>query len=184
MKVLSTCCGFIVFLSNLSAQVVDSLDQKRIEAFVRSNVYVQPEVVDKETTAKVFYGTFFKAEVKISYIPTESSTYSESGINIHNDSVTKIRSCCSNQEFPALLSLVKKDFLLNNEESAQLFENALNVLYPVKKKEIPNVRHLQEGTKWLFIRGTFFDDLQAFIVTTDTNGRIKNIAYELPYIEN
>src|SRR5690625_7641656 len=108
MKVLSTCFVFIVFLSNLSAQVVDSLDQKRIEAFVRSNVYVQPEVVDKETTAKVFYGTFFKDEVKISYIPTESSTYSESGINIHNDSVTTISSCCSNQEFPSLVSIVDR----------------------------------------------------------------------------
>src|SRR5699024_11263149 len=108
MKVLSTCFVFIVFLSNLSAQVVDSLDQKRIEAFVRSNVYVQPEVVEKETTAKVLYGTFFKAEVKISYIPTESSTYSESGINIHNDTETKIRSCCFNIKFPELLSFVNK----------------------------------------------------------------------------
>ena len=184
MKLFSSCLVFIVFLSNLSAQTVDSLDQKRIEAFVRSNVYVKPEVVDKEATAKVFEGTFFKAEVKISYIPTESSSYSESGINVYNDSVTKLRSCCSNQEFPELLSLVKKDFLLNDEKSAQLFENALNVLYPVKKKEIPNVRHLQEGNQWVFIRGTFFDDLQAFVVTTDSNGIITKIAYELPYGKN
>ena len=184
MKLLSGCLVFIVFLSNLSAQTVDSLDQRRIEAFVRSNVYVQPEVVDKEATAKVFAGTFFKAEVKISYIPTESNSYAESGINVLNDSVTKIRSCCSTQEFPELLSLVKKDFLLNDEKSAQLFENALNVLYPVKKKEIPNVRHLQEGDQWVFIRGTFFNDLQAFVVTTDTDGRITKIAYQLPYGKN
>lgn len=181
MKNLLSTLLFLMFFVTLSAQNVDSANQERIESFVRSHVYAQPEAIEKEVTGKVFSGTFYNAKVKISYVPTESQSFSESGFNVHNDSVTKLQSCCSDQEFPVLLSLVNKDFLLKDENAAKQFEAALDVLYPVKKKEIPNVKHMQEGSQWIFIRGTFFKKLQAFVVTTDTEGTVTKIEYKLPY---
>ena len=172
-----------MFFLNLSAQEVDSLNQNRIESFVKSNIYVEPKQVDKVATSKVFVGTFFEANVKISFIPTESSSSVSTGINVYNDSVSKIESCCSDQDFPILLSLVKKDFLLKDENAAKQFEAAIDILYPVREKEIPYVKHLKKGLQWIFIRGRFFDNLQAFIVTTDTNGAITKIEYKLPYPE-
>jgi|SRR5690625_4360881 len=181
MKSLFSTLLFLMFFVNLSAQNVDPANQERIESFVRSHVYAQPETIDKDVTDKVFSGTFYNAKVKISYLPTESQSFTDTGFNVHNDSVTKLKSCCSNQEFPTLLSLVKRDFLLKDENAAKQFEAALDVLYPVDEEDLQYVKHLQEGSQWIFIRGTFFDNLQAFVVTTDTDGTVTKISHNLEY---
>lgn len=183
MKNIVTILFSLMFFLNISAQKVDSLNQKRIEAFVKSNIYVAPEQVDNAVTSKVFLGTFFKSKLKVSFTPTESSNSTLTGINVHNDSVSKIESCCSNQSFPILLSLIKKDFLLKDEHTAKQFEEALDILYPVREKEIPHVEHMKKGLQWVFIRGSFFDSLQAFIVTTNAEGEVTKIEYKLPYPE-
>ena len=84
-------------------------------------------------------------------------------------------------ECPVLMSLIKKDFFLKDENSAKLFEASLNTLYPVDKKEIPNVKHLKKGSQWIFLRGKFFDDYTAFIVTTGANGAVTKIELKLSY---
>lgn len=160
-------------------------NQKLIETFVRSNVYAQPKVLAKDVIGKVFEGDFYETKVKISYTPGSSSSSTESGINVHDGEVTKVAECCSNhQEFPTLLSLVKKDFLLKDEKAAKQFEAALDLLYPPREKDRKEVKHMQEGEQWIFIRGTFFDDAKAFAVTTDPDGTVTNIEFKLPYPES
>jgi hypothetical protein len=82
------------------------------------------------------------------------------------------------------MSLIKKDFLIKDENTAKLFEASLNVLYPVDEKEIPNVRHLHKGSQWIFLRGKFFDDYTAFIVTVGTNGAVTKVELVLSYTLN
>lgn len=182
MKNIVTILFSLMFFLNLSAQNIDSLNQKRIELFVKSNIYVEPQQMDNAVTSKVFLGTFFKSKLKVSFTPTESSNSTLTGINVYNDSVYKIESCCSNQDFPILLSLIKKSFLLKDESAAKQFEEAIDILYPIREKEIPYVEHLRKGLQWVFIRGNFFDSLQAFIVTTNAGGEVTKIVYKLPYL--
>jgi hypothetical protein len=87
-------------------------------------------------------------------------------------------------ECPVLMSIIKKDFLLKDENAAKLFEAALNVLYPVDEKEIQNVKHLNKDSQWIFLRGKFFDDFTAFIVTTGSNGVVTNVKLKLAYAVN
>jgi hypothetical protein len=84
-------------------------------------------------------------------------------------------------ECPILMSMIKKNFLLKDENAAKLFEASLNVLYPVDEKEVQNIKHLKKGSQWIFLRGKFFDDYTAFIVTTGTNGIVTKIELKLSY---
>jgi hypothetical protein len=87
-------------------------------------------------------------------------------------------------ECPVLMSVIKKDFFLKDESTAKLFEAALNVLYPVDDDEIQNVKHLHKGSQWIFLRGKFFDDFTAIIVTTGSNGAVTNVDLKLAYTVN
>jgi hypothetical protein len=82
------------------------------------------------------------------------------------------------------MSMIRKEFLLKDENTARLFESALNVLYPVDEGEVQNVKHLQKDSQWIFLRGKFFDDFTAFILTTGPNGAVTNIELKLAYAVN
>jgi hypothetical protein len=176
--------SFIAFLFTtcLSAQNVDSQSQKLIEAFVKSNIDIQTEAIDQAAVSKVFSGIFYK--MKVGFIETgvgASSCGSDNYININETTIKMIEGIFMDLECPILMSIIKKDFLFKDENAAKLFEASLNVLYPVDEKEVLNIKHFKKGSQWIFLRGKFFDDYTAFIVTTGTNGIATKIEVKLAY---
>ncbi|MFZ5941170.1 MAG: hypothetical protein ACOYXB_11415 [Bacteroidota bacterium] len=168
-----------------SAQTVDPSSQKLIDTFVKSNIEFQLEEIDQTSVAKVFSGKFFR--ILVGFVETGTgATYcgSDNYINVDGSAVNMIEPIHMDLECPVLLSLIKKDFLLKDENAAQLFEAALNVLYPVDEDELPDVKHLKEGSQWIFLRGKFFDDYKAFIATTDPDGKITKVELILSYSVN
>jgi len=185
MKKLISSLTALFFIVSLFAQTIDTESQKLIEAFVKSNVEIKLETVDQVTASKVFSGTFFK--LNIGFIETGSganSCGSDNYINVNGSAVNMIEPIHMDLPCPVLMSMIKKDFLLKDESAAKLFEEALNVLYPVDEDEIQNVKHLQKDSQWIFLRGKFFDDFTAFIVTTGLNGVVTNVELELAYAVN
>jgi len=175
----------LFFIVNLFAQTIAPESQKLIESFVKSNIDIKLEAVDQITVSKVFSGTFYK--INIGYIETGSganSCGSDNYINVNGSAVNMIEPIHMDLECPVLMSMIKKDFLLKDENAAKLFEAALNVLYPVDEEEVPNVKHLHKDSQWIFLRGEFFDDFTAFIVTTGANGVVTNVVLELAYSVN
>jgi hypothetical protein len=174
-----------LFTTCLSAQTIDSQSQKLIEAFVKSNIDIQTEAIDQAVVSKVFTGIFYK--IKVGFIETgvgASSCGSDNYVNINETRTKMIESIHMDLECPILMSMIKKDFLLKDENAAKLFEASLNVLYPVDEKEVPNVKHFKKESQWIFLRGKFFDDYTAFIVTTGTNGVVTKIEVKLSYPVN
>jgi hypothetical protein len=174
-----------LFTSCLSAQTIDSQSQKLIEAFVKSNIDIQTEAIDQAAVSKVFTGIFYK--IKVGFIESGAGASSCGGdnyVNINESSIKMTEGIFMDLECPILMSIIKKDFLLKDENAAKLFEAALNVLYPVDEKEVPNIKHLKKSSQWIFLRGKFFDDYTAFIVTTGTNGIVTKIEVKLAYPMN
>ena len=177
----------IAFIINacLSAQTIDSQSQKLIETFVKSNIEVKSEPIDPATVSKVFAGSFFKINVGFIESGTGSSSCAEDNfVNISENTIKMAEGIHMDLECPILMSMIKKDFMLKDENMAKLFEASLNVLYPVDKKEVPNIRHMKKGSQWIFLRGKFFDDYTAFIVTTGSNGAVTKIELKLAYVMN
>jgi hypothetical protein len=171
-----------LFTVCLSAQTIDGQSQKLIEAFVKSNIDIQTEAIDQAAVSKVFTGIFYK--LKVGFIETgvgASSCGSDNYININAITIKMTEGIFMDLECPILMSLIKKDFLLKDENAAKLFEAALNVLYPVDEKEVPNIKHFKKGSQWIFLRGKFFDDYTAFIVSTGTTGIVTKIELKLSY---
>ena len=183
-KLISTLISSL-FIAGLFAQTIAPESQKLIESFVKSNVEIKLEEVDQITVGKVFSGTFFK--INVGFIETGSganSCGSDNYINVNGSAVNMIEPIHMDLECPVLTALIKKDFFIKDANTAKLFESTLNVLYPVDKDEIQNVKHLQKGSEWIFLRGKFFDDFTAFIVTTDSNGVVTNVKMKLAYPVN
>ncbi|MFN8241619.1 MAG: hypothetical protein U0X39_12830 [Bacteroidales bacterium] len=169
----------------LSGQTVDNQTQKLVGDFVRNNTDVRIEPVDNVATGKVFTGTFYKLIVGFIETGVGSSDCGDANyVNINGSNVKMAEPVHMDLECPVLLSIVKKDFLLKDENAAKLFEAAMNVIYPFDEKEKANVKHMKKGTQWIFLRGKFFDDYTAFIVTTAANGTITKIDLKLSYPVN
>jgi hypothetical protein len=175
----------LVISAGVSAQTVDTQSQKLIETFVKSNIEMELEAVDPAAVSKVFVGKFFK--IMVSFVETgvgASSCGDHNFVNINGTAVSMVEPIHMDLECPVMLSLIKKDFLLKDENGAKLFEAALNVVCPVEAREMPNVKHLKKGSQWIFLRGKFFDDYTAYIVTTNPAGTIVKIELELGYTLN
>lgn len=70
-------------------------------------------------------------------------------------------------------SIKAKKFNLNTEDDGITFQTILKLL--------DNERGLGffiEDNNWYFIRSKFFDDIKAYIVTTDKNGQITSVVYK------
>ncbi len=183
-NIISSLIILMIFV-NLSAQTINPVSQNLIESFVKSNIDIQLEDIDQVAVSKVFSGTFFK--INIGFIETGSganSCGSDNYINVNSSSVNMIEPIHMDLDCPVLMSLIRKDFLLKDENTAKLFEAALNIIYPVDEQEIPNVRHLHKDSQWIFLRGKFFDDYTAFIVTAEPNGVVTKVELKLAYPVN
>jgi hypothetical protein len=185
MKYIVFTSALLLLAVSLKAQIFDSNSHKLIESFVKSNIDIQMEPVDPAIVARVFTGKFVK--INVGFVESgagSSSCGDENYINLNETNVKMIEAIHTDVECPILMSLIKKDFLLKDENAAKLFEASLNVLYPVSKNEVQNVRHLKKGSQWIFLRGKFFDDYTAFVVTTGPDGRISGILAKLAFPMN
>jgi len=185
MKKLSSSLIALLFVVNICAQTISPDNQKLIESFVKNNIDVQLADVDQVAVSKVFSGTFYK--INIGFVEPGSGVSgcgSDNYINVTGSDVNMIEPVHMDLECPVLMSLIRKDYLLKDENAAKLFEAALNTLYPLDEEEIQNVKHLHQGSQWIFLRGKFFDDFTAFIITTGSDGTVTNVELELAYAVN
>lgn len=185
MKKLNLILALLTISAILSAQSSDSQSNKLIEDFVKSNFEVTIEPVEPAVISKVFSGKFYK--ILVGFVETgsgASSCGSNNYVSIDGGVVKMIEPVHMDPQCPVLLSLIRKDFLLKDENAAKLFESSLNLIYPVDEKEKQNVKHLRKGSQWIFLRGKFFDDYTAFIVTTAANGAVTGIELKLAYTVN
>ena len=185
MKKLISSLIALMFIVNIFAQTISPENRKLVESFVKSNIDVQLEDVDQMAVSKVFTGTFYK--INIGYIEPGSGVNtcgSDNYINVNGSEVNMIEPVHMDIDCPVLMSLIRKDFSLKDENAAKLFEAALNVIYPPDEAEIQNVKHLKRDSQWIFLRGKFFDDFTAFIVTTGPDGAVAKIELELAFAVN
>jgi hypothetical protein len=170
----------LAFPVSLTAQTIGAQDEKLIDDYLHKNLTSAKTLVGPAAVSKVFVGTFYLVDP--SFNTDEGLSYvMELPMNINAGEIVLYELLSTDKELPALMSLIKKDFLLKDESNAKLFEAALNELYPVKENERAGVKHLKKNNQWIFFRAKFFDDQTAVIVTTAPNGTITKIEVKLAY---
>lgn len=178
---------FIMLLTMKTfAQQIDSATEKIINDYVISRLIIEKEPADPSLLSQVFSGKFYKVNTFYYYASREENSESSAAcnqfwLNVDNGKLTEVQQLFSDSNLPDVLSLLKKDFFLKDEASALKFENALNALFPVDEKEKLNIKHMKKNFQWIFLRGKFFDDSTAVIVTTNPNGSVSKVEVVLAY---
>jgi hypothetical protein len=183
MKKIIYLLGLLLPLT-LSGQIGDQSHLKQIDEHLISKLSIEKNPIESPVLNKVFAGSFYR--IGIFFVYEEENSVSSYGchdcyINITDGNLTEFQQLSSDQELKELFSFLRSDFHLKNETDAAAFEAALNVLYPVDKEEQGNVKHINKASQWIFIRGKFFDDDTAVIVTTDPSGVVSRIELKLSY---
>jgi hypothetical protein len=180
MKNYHFCALFLTLPLSITAQTINPQDEKLIDEYLHKNLTAAKSLVGSANASKVFNGTFYLVDP--AFNTDEGLSYvMELPMNINAGEIVLYELLSTDKELPALVSLIKKDFLLKDEAKAKLFEAALNDLYPVKESERANIKHLKKNGQWIFLRAKFFDDQTAVIVTTEPSGKITKMEVKLAY---
>ena len=156
-----------------------SQDNDLVRDAVRKMYEVGSSPVQSPIIAKIFTASFYKVTSQIK----GNGMANNMVVARNGDSVVALEETTTNGPMPLLLSVVKKDFRITNDEDAALFENALDRLYPLsewggsKDDKVKEVRRTKETVT--FIRGAFFNERKGFILTLGADGAITGISYSL-----
>lgn len=185
MKKLLLILSVCLLSVHISGQA-DDASKKAMKDYVLSKMTIDYTNLDPAVLGKIFTGSIY--EVNLGFTSIDGSVLSGSDYHliITDGKVTELPPPSTDMELNLLHSLVRKDFLLKDEAAATLFQNALDIIYPEDTfgKPNPEVKHMKKGNQWIFIRDKFFDDYEAIIVTTNTNGSISKIEVKLGYSES
>jgi len=180
MKNIILCILISLFPLALFAQSVPANDKALIDKFIVSISYNKVEPVAPDALSKVFIGKFYLVNPGFKLL-SGSVTCTDFHFNANNNTLIQLEELSEDKTLPILLSLVKKEFILKDENAASFFESAINGIYPFDNKDKDQIKHLKKNDTWVFIRGKFFNDLMAMIVSTDSNGKITEIQFKLSY---
>ncbi len=169
----------ILIATTVFADPLTDEESKALEAEVMRRITTEAKKVESEALGKAFAATFYEVDVKVS----QGSSSQTVGLQLARvgGQFVDVDKPTTNQSTPWLLKMLRPEFRLTSEADAKVFEAALDAIYPIHTfgdKESPKAIR-NEGSKWIFVRGTFFDDVSGYIVTTDEEGVVTAVDYSL-----
>ncbi|MBO0321447.1 hypothetical protein J0X14_03990 [Muricauda sp. CAU 1633] len=87
-----------------------------------------------------------------------------------------------NTSLDDFLGHIKNDFILD-PQTAPLFEELLDIVYPVAAWKVDKREFFHKNGSWYFLRDAYFRTKQGFEVTTDADGKITSIRYKMKWDE-
>jgi hypothetical protein len=159
------------------AQQLSPADQQFFDRHIADVVRLEPSPVDNPALPKVFDCRFYRVKVVVA-----QSSWTLVVARTASDLV-QVALPSTASEMPDLQHLVRPAFRLATDEDAHVFQDALDVLYPIdagfggRDVAAKTIRHA--GTAWTFVRGKFFDHDKGFVVTTDEAGAVTAVKYSL-----
>ncbi|HVN58841.1 MAG TPA: hypothetical protein VMT63_11120 [Bacteroidales bacterium] len=177
-KAIFTLAVTVMVTISLSAQNIPEADIQLIDKFIQSRISIKKENLTNDTVKKVITGSVYL--VKTLYADSSSSAVlTDNRVVIKDGKLIELEDLSTNKKLARLFSLVRKDFTIRTEADAIVFERVLDKLYPLSWSTEKYRQHLLKDGKWYFVRGEFFENKEAVIVTLDAGKRIINISFAL-----
>jgi len=176
-KIIITLMALFLFSTFLQAQELTQKEISGIDAYINKKISFDRKRVESTILPKVFEAVFY--DVKINYHFTDGKSFKTIMLVKGKSGIVEIEECSSTGGMPALQSIIKKDFKIKSDADSLLFEEALDVLYPLGGFDKKKKERYKIGNDWYFIRGTFFSNKKGFIVSVNEKGNITKIKYDL-----
>ena len=165
----------ILAFINLTAFGQNNVEQTKIKDYLKSTIQNKNTLLISNISQNIVASDIIKSSLTINTGDKYNNNTIQELYFIKTDnkltSFKNLSELLASNEF--LESIKSKKFKLTTEEDGIAFQSILKLM--------DNERGLGffiEENTWYFIRDKFFDDVKAYVVTTDKNGQITNIAYE------
>ena len=170
-----------LFSSTIFGQKVSDGDKAALDGYVRKMMFLDIKPVVSDALQAVFPGKLYIVHPEFKFDTSGNWICQNIKLYVNGSSVTAIEELTTDMVVASLPELVKKEFLLKDENAAAKFESALNAIYPPERNDKDQIKHINKNDQWIFIRGKFFDNYKAMIVTVYQKGTILKISYSLSY---
>ena len=155
----------------------------RLEAFLEESTETIVEEINSTVLEQILKYKVYSITRKTKNTFDSTKTHNDTFIVmdtgekiIHFEQIHKAKSL---SEF---LSFIKEDFILD-PETAPLFEDMLDIMYPIADWKIDKREIIHKNGKWYFLRDAYFRTKQGFEITLDSSGKITAIRYKMKWDE-
>jgi hypothetical protein len=169
---------FLILAGQLSAQDLTGSERTFFDSHIAEFVQIIPKRMMDPAVKRVFSAPLYDVQVVLK----EGDGESRSSLILARigDRLVNVTRPGSDADMPDFMKMLNPEFRLHGVESAALFQQALDVAYPIIGSGDQKAKtFMQEGNRWIFVRGLFFKDRLGFIVETDGSGRIKSMKFVL-----
>lgn len=171
----------ILPFSFLSFSQINETASGRLEKFMEENSKVTYTPLESEATEQILKHKAYHISRKTTNIYDNSETDLDEFIVIDDgQNITSCKKMKDNTEMSGFLTHIREDFVLN-DETASLFEDLLDVLYPVESWKPDKREFFCKNGKWYFLRDAYFRTKQGFEITIDQEGKITAICYKMKW---
>ncbi len=168
-----TLLSIFLFLTSISfAQ--NNVEQTKINDYLESTVKYSNKLMVNSTSQKVLASDIIESELIFYTDDNGYCTIQEQYFIKSGNKLTAFRyksDMLASSEF--IESIKSKKFKLNTEEDGVAFQTILTLM----DNEL-GLGFFKEDNIWYFIRSKFFDDIKAYVITTDKKGQISMVVYE------
>lgn len=153
----------------------DKTEIEDITKYLESTIVYNGKLIISSTSQKVLASDIIKSELIFNTHQRNSRTiitehyFIKSGDNL--TPYKTLNDMLSSNEF--IESIKTKKFKLNTEEDCLAFQAMLKLIDYER-----GLGFFREKNVWYFIRSKFFDDVEAYVISTDEKGQIASVVYE------
>ena len=153
---------------------VSTEDRERIKALFMGKSTTEKSALDPAVMSRVFDAQFYQIDMVTTEIDSSdgyvsSMTSTESFTAVGRDGEYSVLK--KNEQ---LVPYISESFVLN-EESALLFQDTLDLMFPLGHFAKEHKAFYQEGDQWIFVRDESFGEKEGVTVSVDGDGKIVGI---------
>ena len=165
---------FAFLLATSSSFAQNDTEQTKIKDYLESTIQYKDELVLSGASQKVVASDIFESNLTYSTDSNGYATLLTQYFIKTGKKLTPFRSVNDLLTSSAFMESMKSNkFTLNTEDDAIAFQSILRSI-----DNESGLGFLKEANTWYFVRSKFFDNVRAYVITTDKQGKITAIAYE------
>lgn len=180
LSVLYISIGFFTSISNGYSQVSESASV-RLDRFLKENSNITFTALVSDATEQVLRHKVYCIALETTNIYDESGKDLDEFIVI--DDGTNIQSCQKlrkNTSMDFFLHHLHEDFTLT-PATAPLFQDLLDILYPVEGWKLDKREFFFKDGKWYFLRDAYMRSKQGFEIQVNPEGKITDMRYKMKW---
>ncbi len=150
----------------------DIAETEKITKYLESTIEYRSRLIVSSTSQEVLASNISESRLTFNTGQKGDNIIQEQYFIKSGDKITPhktLNDMLSSSEF--IESIRTKKFKLNTDDDVLAFQSMLRLI-----DQEPGLGFFKENNSWYFIRSKFFDDIEAFVVTTD-EGQISSIVY-------